>query len=164
MTMENSLTAFAEKEAKRFKMKVGVLAVLIEEGKVLLLRRYQTGIADGMYVFPMGGHDGKEPLTDALIREAKEEINIDLQREDVSVCHVMHRFHPMPEGLSFEQIDIYFRIHRYAGFLQNNEPHRCDRLAFYLFDDLPSGTEPFICHALRCIRKGEFYSEFGFKN
>ena len=164
MTTENCLSAFADKEAKRFKMKVAVLIVLIEEDRVLLLRRYQTGIADGKYVFPMGGHDGKEPLTHALIREAKEEVNIDLKQEDVSVCHVMHRFHPMPEGFSFEQIDVYFRIQRYEGFLQNNEPDRCDELAFYPLDALPCGTEPFICHALECIQRGEFYSEFGFKN
>lgn len=163
MTTENFLAVFAAKEAQRFKLKVGVFIVLIEDGKILLLRRFQTGIADGTYVVPMGGHDGKEPLSQAVIREAKEEINIDLKPENLSVCHVMHRFYPMPHGLSFEQIDVYFRVSKYEGFIQNNEPDRCDELAFFPFNDLPTPMEDLFCHALKCIDKGIFYSEFGFR-
>ncbi len=162
MMTKGLLSVFAAKEASRFKLKVGVYVVLIEQGEVLLLRRFKTGIADGKYVLPMGGHDGKEPLTCALIREAKEEINIDVKAENVSVCHVMHRFHPMPEGLSFEQIDVYYRIHQYEGVIQNNETDRCDEVAFYALNALPPKTELFICHALECIQNGQFYSEFGF--
>jgi 8-oxo-dGTP diphosphatase len=162
MTTDSFLSIFAEKEAKRFKLKVGVFVVLIEQEEVLLLRRFQTGIADGKHVLPMGGHDGKEPLTNTLIREAKEEINIDLRPEDVLVCHMMHRFHPMPEGLSFEQIDLYFRVRGYEGVIQNNEPHVCDEIAFFPLSDLPNTLEPFIRCALKCIGRGEFYSEFGF--
>lgn len=162
MTTESFLSIFAAKEAKRFKLKVGVLIVLMQDDKVLLLRRFQTGIADGKYVLPMGGHDGKEPLSQALIREAKEEINIDVNAEDISVCHVMHRFYPMPEGLSFEQIDVFFKVHRYEGIIQNNEPERCDELSFYPLDSLPKITDSFIGQALKCIKQGVFFSEFGF--
>lgn len=163
MTTESFLSVFAAKEAKRFKLKVGVFIVLIKENQVLLLRRFQTGIADGRYVLPMGGHDGKEPLTGAVIREAKEEINIDIKKEDISVCHVMHRFHPMPEGLSFEQMDVFFKINSYQGIIQNNEPDRCDELAFFSLENLPLATDSFISYALECIQKGEFFSEFGFE-
>lgn len=163
MTLDHFLSVFAEKEARRFKLKVGVFAVLIEEGKVLLLRRFQTGIADGRYVLPMGGHDGKEPLTATLIREAKEEVNIDISSEDVSVSHVMHRLHPMPQGFSFEQIDVYFKINQYSGSIKNNEPDRCDEVAFFPLRALPAQIEPFISHALNCIERGVFFSEFGFE-
>ncbi len=162
MELDRFLSVFAAKEAKRFKLKIGVFAVLMKEGQVLLLRRFQTGIGDGEYVFPMGGHDGKEPLTISLIREVKEEINIDVKREDLSVCHVMHRFHPMPQGLSFEQIDVFFKIQKYAGIIQNNETDRCDEVAFFPMTQLPKTTVPFICHALQCMQNGDFFSEFGF--
>ncbi len=160
--MGNFLSVFAAKEANRFKLKAGVFVVLIEEGQVLLLRRFQTGIEDALYVVPMGGHDGKEPLTTGVIREAKEEVNIEVKQEDLSVCHVMHRFHTMPEGLSFEQIDVFFRVNRYEGVITNNEPDRCDELAFFPLNNLPKATAPFIQHALQCIQKGESFSEFGF--
>ncbi|MBP7073830.1 MAG: NUDIX domain-containing protein [Rhabdochlamydiaceae bacterium] len=160
--MASFLSVFAAKEAKRFKLKVGILVVLIEEEQVLLLRRFQTGIDDARYVVPMGGHDGQEPLTLGVIREAKEEVNIDLKQEDIEVCHVMHRFHPMPEGLSFEQIDVFFRVKSYEGVITNNEPDRCDELAFFPLNDLPKATAPFIRQALQCIQEGKSYSEFGF--
>lgn len=162
MLTDNWLSVFTAKEAKRFKLKVGLLAILIERNQVLLLRRFQTGIDDGKYVLPMGCHDGKEPLTLGLIREIKEEINIDLTLEDVSVCHVVHRFHRMPQDLSFEQIDVYFKIHRYSGEIRNNEPDRCDELAFFPLDDLPEEIVPCIRSALQCMQRGEFFSEFGF--
>jgi len=162
MTTDSFLTIFAAKEAKRFKLKVGVFVVLMEEGRVLMLRRFQTGIADGKYVLPMGGHDGKDSLTVTLIREAKEEINIDLKPEDVSVCHVMHRFQPMPENLSFEQIDVFFKINRYEGEIRNNEPELCDELAFFPLNNLPQNIDGFVGQALHCIQRGECYSEFGF--
>lgn len=162
MTTENFLEVFAAKEAQRFKLKVGVILVLIKEGKILLQKRCRTGIADGTYSPPMGGHDGKEPLSQAAIREAKEEINIDIEPEDLSVCHVMHRFYPMPQGLSFEQIDVYFRINKYKGTLQNNEPDRCVELAFFPLHDLPMPMDALFCQGLKCIEEGIFYSEFGF--
>lgn len=161
--MDAALARFKEKEAQRFKLKAGVFAVVIEDGKVLLLRRYRTGIEDGMYVLPMGGHDGKEPLNKAVIREVKEEIDIHVEEQDVRVCHVMHRLHPMPHGLSFEQLDIFFCVSSYSGTPCNNEPDVCDEVAFFALDALPKNTAPFIKKALECIHKGEFYSEFGWE-
>lgn len=161
--MDTFLAKFKEKEATRFKLKVGVFALVIKDDNVLLLRRYQTGSEDGMYVLPMGGHDGKEPLAQALIREVKEEVNIDVKPEDLSVCHVMHRYHQMPQGLSFEQIDVMFAITSYQGVIQNNEPDKCDAVTFFPQGDLPSNTAPFIKKALHCIQNGQFYSEFGWE-
>ena len=161
--MQTFIDRFKEKEATRFKLKVGVFALIMNHDKVLLLRRFQTGSEDGMYVLPMGGHDGNEPLTQTVIREAKEEVNITLKSEDLSVCHVMHRLHHMPqEELSFEQIDIIFSVKSYEGIIHNNEPDKCDALDFFPIADLPVNTAPFIKEILRSIHRGEFYSEFGF--
>ncbi len=159
--MEAFIATFKEKEATRFKLKVGVFALIIKDDSVLLLRRFQTGTDDGMYVLPMGGHDGKEPLTNAIIREVKEEVNIDVKPEDLSVCHVMHRYHQMPHGLSFEQIDVMFAVKAYEGTIHNNEPDKCDALEFFPIGAIPSNTSPFIKQALRSIHNGQFYSECG---
>lgn len=160
-TTEAFLSVFAQKEAKRFKLKVGVFLFLVQDGQILLLRRHKTGIDDGCYVVPMGGIEGKETVTSALIREAAEEANIILQPQDVKMCHLMHRFHPMPQGLSFEQIDIYFKAERYQGVIQNMEPHKCDELRFYPLDNLPAKTAPFIQQAIRGMVEGQSFSEFG---
>src|ERR1700728_4584432 len=92
---------FLDKEALRFKTKVGVFLFLMQEGQVLLLRRHNTGIADGRHVVPMGGLQEGETVTQALLREAQEETSITLQPEQVQVCHVMHRLQQMPDGYRF---------------------------------------------------------------
>ena len=68
----------------------------------------------------------------------------------------------MPEGLSFEQIDVFFRVKYYEGVITNNEPDRCDELTFFPLNNLPQATAPFIRHVLQCIQRGESFSEFGF--
>lgn len=157
------LSIFAEKEKKRFKLKVGVFLFLIENDQILLLRRHKTGIDDGFYVVPMGAIEGDEIVTSAVIREAVEEANILLKPENLEMCHVMHRFHSMPQGLSFEQIDIFFRAEKYVGNVQNLEPHKCDELSFYPLENLPIKTAPFIRYAIDCMLSGKLLSEFGWE-
>ena len=152
---------FALKEAQRFKMKVGVFLFLINNNQILLLRRAKTGIDDGLYVVPMGCVDGNETLTAACAREAYEEANIIINPEDMRVCHVMHRLHHMPQGHSFEQMDIFFYTSTFSGKVNNNEPHKCDELAFYPLDNLPINTVPFIRAAINGYRSSRFFSEFG---
>lgn len=155
------LNTFASKEKQRFKLKVGVFLFLVQNEQILLLRRFKTGIDDGRYVVPMGGHDGQEPLTLAIIREAYEEANIILKPSDVRVCHVMHRFHPMPNDLSFEQMDTFFYADKFQGTIKNNEPEKCDELKFYPIKSLPIATVPFIAYAIDCMLRRQLYSEFG---
>lgn len=152
---------FARKEAHRFRLKVGVFLLLIEHNNILLLRRYQTGIDDGCYVVPMGSIDGDERVSEALIREVREEANIILKPQDMRVCHVMHRLHTMPDGYSFEQIDVFFKASAYEGIIKNLEPHKCDELQFFPLDNLPEKTVPAIRHAISCSVEGRFFSEFG---
>lgn len=156
------IASFMQKEQRRFKLKTGVLLLLVQDDQLLLSRRYQTGIDDGLYVVPMGCHDGRETLTDALIREAKEEIGIMLAPQDIQVCHVMHRLHHMPvKELSFEQMDVFFKVQSFSGTIRNMEPEKCDELAFYPLNNLPDKVVPFIRQAITCVQTQQFYSEFG---
>src|SRR6185369_159344 len=63
---------------------------LFKEKKVLLARRFNTGFEDGNYSVPAGHVDGNEPMTAAMIREAKEEVGIEIQPENLQFAHVMH--------------------------------------------------------------------------
>lgn len=164
MNVNSISVKFLEKEARTFKLKMGVFLFLIQNNEVLLLRRYNTGIADGCYVVPMGGVKEGETASEALIRETKEETSLIIEPENINVCHVMHRFHRMPEGYNFPQVDVYFKAESWNGIITNCEPHKCDELGFYSLHALPPKTEPFIIHALHCAQKGIFFSEFGWAN
>lgn len=67
-----------------------VYLFLRHEGRVLLSRRFQTGYEDGKYSVPAGHMEGNEEVRAALIREAREEIGIELALDDLAVVGVMH--------------------------------------------------------------------------
>ena len=51
----------------------GASVIVIRDGKVLLLRRFNTGYEDGQYSVIAGHLDGDEEVTAAMGREAREE-------------------------------------------------------------------------------------------
>ena len=157
-----SQSNFTLSESKRFKTKVGVFLVLIHEGKLLCLRRQNTGIEDGLYVVPMGGlHEGETPLQ-AVVREALEEVNVTIKDKDLKLVHVMYRKHTQPDGYFFYQQDLYFEASTFTGIVRNLEPHKADDVRFIDMGELPDNFAPCVKHAINCILSEVSYSEFGF--
>ena len=68
-----------------FKHCASVYLLFIKDGKILLLRRANTGYEDGNYGLVAGHLDAHESLTNAAIREAKEESGVDIYLEDLEV-------------------------------------------------------------------------------
>ena len=64
--------------SKWYTMPVAVHLILKHTGKILLLRRYNTGYEDGNYSVVSGHLEQGETVIQAMIREAKEEAGIDL--------------------------------------------------------------------------------------
>lgn len=62
-------------------MRISSRAVIIENGKVLTMfrRKVKDGKTKEYYVIPGGGKDEGETLEETVIRELKEEMNIDIQ-------------------------------------------------------------------------------------
>ncbi len=129
--------------------------LFIQDGKILLSRRYQTGFEDGMYSLPAGHTEPGETFTTALIREIEEETGIVLKPEDVSVSHVIHR------KFGRENIDVFYSVKNWTGIPENKEPEKCDDLAWFSVDNLPNNTIPYIRQAIENSLKGVFYSEHG---
>ena len=152
---------FHRKEQERFKTKMGVFLVLIENDSLLCLRRANTGIEDGLYVVPMGGvQEGETPL-EAIVRESFEEVGVIVQPQDLTMAHLMYRKHTQPDGYFFYQQDIFFVTQRHTGQIENKEPHKADRVEFLPLTDLPDNFSPCVRKALTCLMEGITYSEFG---
>lgn len=76
--------------------------VLIEDGKVALIERHRAGL--DYYVFPGGGVDEGETPEQAAVREAKEELGVDVAvRQKIAEIHF---------DLSKQ---IYFLVDRVSG-------------------------------------------------
>jgi ADP-ribose pyrophosphatase YjhB (NUDIX family) len=140
---------------ERFKLIASVYILFICDGKILMLRRANTGYEDGNYSLVAGHADGDEPLTEATVREAKEESGVEIEPEDLELKVVMHRLS------NDERLDFFFEPKHWKGEPKNMEPEKCDDLSWFPLDDLPQNTIPYIQEALRCYREKIFYSEFG---
>lgn len=140
---------------KRFKLILSVYLVFEKDGKVLLLRRKNTGYEDGNYGLVAGHADGGEPARAAACREALEESGVKIDPDKLVPVHFMHR------RQSDERVDIFFKVTKWEGKITNAEPDKCDDLSWFVLDDLPQNTIPYIRQALNCVQKGEIYSQFG---
>lgn len=57
----------------------GVVAVILRADRFLVIRRSQFVRAPGRFCFPGGGIDPGEQETTALVRELREELNVEVQ-------------------------------------------------------------------------------------
>ncbi len=141
---------------ERFKLIPTSHLILIKGGNILLSRRFNTGFQDGNYSVVAGHLDGNETFIQGMIREAKEEAGIEIVAEDLEIVHVMHRKSP-PD----ERIDFFIKANKWRGEPKIVEPDKCDDLKWFLADNLPVNTVPYIRQAIENIKKKIFYSEFG---
>lgn len=143
-------------QKERFKLIPSVYAFFIREGKILLLRRYQTGYEDGNYGLPAGHADGEETMRNALIREVSEEVGARIDINDLKLVLTMHRWCG-----DHERIDLFFAVEHWDGEIGNMEPNKCDDLQWFPIDQLPQNTILYIRAAIECFLVGIRYCEFG---
>lgn len=144
---------------KRFRVRAAVYLLLIKDGKILLMRRFNTGWNDGNYSLASGHIDGNEPAEAAMIREIKEEIGITVKAENLEFAHVSHRYAP-----DVEYIDFYFTASKWEGEPHNAEPDKCDEVAWYSLDALPENVIPNVKDVIDHVANKRPYSIFGWES
>jgi 8-oxo-dGTP diphosphatase len=133
---------------------VGVHLILQRNGEVLLLRRANTGFADGSWSVPGGSLEEGETLPAAAAREAREETGVTIDPDDLAFAHLCH--HADPDGLA--RIGVFFTARHWAGEPVNAEPRLCSELAWHDPDNLPSDVVSYIRTGLLAYRKGAAFS------
>lgn len=139
----------------RFKLVSAVHLFLVKDGKILLLRRYNTGYEDGNYSIIAGHLDGNEEIKCAAIREAKEEAGITIKSEDLKVVGVMHR------KTTDERIDFFLSAEKWNGEVTNIEPNKCDELKWFDYDDLPPNVIPYVKKAIDNYITNVWFDSYG---
>lgn len=142
----------------RNRFPVTVHVFFLRQKHVLLLRRQNTGFADGFFSVVAGHIDGNESVRQAAHREAAEEVGIVIKPDDLHFAGVMHR----REGE--ERIDFFFSTHIWQGEPANLEPDKCSELRWVPMDRLPEDTVPYIQQAVHCYLQADFFMEYGWED
>jgi mutator protein MutT len=139
----------------RAQFPVTVHLLFIRENQILIARRFNTGYRDGEYSVPAGHLDGGETIIAAGMREAKEEVGVTLEANDMTFSSVVHR----NEGE--ERVDFFVQVHKWSGEIVNAEPDKCDDLRWVDFNELPDNTIPYVRRAISNHLNGIAFDEFG---
>lgn len=134
---------------------ITVHLLFFRENQVLLLRRFNTGYADGQYSVPAGHLDGGETLLAAAAREGLEETGVYIEGDDIAFSSVVHR----KDG--GERIDFFVQVLNWQGEPVNTEPEKCDELCWVDLDELPDNVIPYVRKAIQNHRLGIQFTEFG---
>ena len=145
---------------ERCRLVAAVHLFLVRGGRVLLLRRCNTGYEDGNYSVPAGHLDGDEPVTAAAAREAREEVGVAIAPGDLRVVGVMHR-RAEPGRPGDERVDFFLEATRWEGEVANREPGKCDDLRWVEPEQLPPNVVPYVRRAVENRRRGLWFDEFG---
>ena len=123
--------------------KSAVHIILINDNKILLQKRKGSKLWPGYYALPAGHIDEGETQYDALVREAKEELGIEINPNDIINNYVVLRrnFFEIDGKILEPYIDYYFEIKKYNGVPKIIEEDKCDELIWADVNNLP---EPFI--------------------
>ena len=120
---------------KRFKSVVcaDLLARKEVDGKTLILlsKRKNTGSDDGEYELPGGHLEMGEDIYDAVIRESKEELLVDIKREDIKIVHLMHHY-------TKERLNFIFEIDGNLIDPKIGEEDKCEELVWVDILNLPN--------------------------
>lgn len=143
---------------KRFTLRVAVYLLLFKDGKVLLQRRFNTGWMDGKYSLIAGHIDGNEAIYTAMIREAFEEANIKVTKEDLFPATVFHR-----KSSDLEYVDFFFVAKNWEGEPTIMEKDKSDDLSWFPLDKLPETILPYIRDAINNYKNNIPFSESGWE-
>lgn len=122
------------------------------EKEVLLSLRKNTGYRDGEYELPGGHVDKGEDLIQAMIREAKEELLIDIKEEDLKIVHILHHY-------TGDRVNFILMTDKYEGTPSIGEPEKCEKLEWFNIDNLPNNLMTKIKKSIEEINSNIFYSK-----
>lgn len=130
------------------------LIIRNKDNEILLGRRQGTKLWPGFLALPAGHVDMGENAYETLIREAQEELGIQIFVRDIIDTFVVCRRNKslMP------YYDVYFEIGSYNGNIKINEPDKCSELAWYSIENLPNDMIDFEKEAIKKWQQGISFS------
>jgi 8-oxo-dGTP diphosphatase len=143
----------------RFTVTPAVYVIFHDGDKLLLLKRANSGYRDGYFSFPAVHIDGGEPAVMAAVREAKEELGVDIEPKDLQLVFTQHL---LAESGDHERIHLFFEARKWRGEPRNAEPQKCDEILWAPITGLPAKLVPELKEFLKATTAGDSYGHYGF--
>jgi ADP-ribose pyrophosphatase YjhB (NUDIX family) len=132
--------------------------IIRKDGKIPFVLRQNTGWMDGCYGLPSGKVEDGEAYSQAAIREAKEEIDVSVNLDDITPLLTCHRRAVDDDTV---WVDMIFEAKEWSGEVTNAEPERSSEVAWLDPDNLPDNVIASTKFYLEQIAAGKTYCEYG---
>jgi ADP-ribose pyrophosphatase YjhB (NUDIX family) len=130
--------------------KVGVGAVVKDEhGRILLVLRKRAPEA-GYWSLPGGKVDYMETIENAVIREIKEELDVEIGLDQL-LCVTNH----IIPSEDTHYVAPTFLAHIIAGDVQNKEPHALGDVRWFPINDMPDKITMTTAYALKHLKESD---------
>jgi len=143
-----------EKTISNNYIKAGAGIIIVKDGKTLLAKRKKKTLGDGHWGSSGGHVEIGETPAQAAIREAKEELGIEVGNLQFLICIDEQWL----DGKQY--IDIIFLADIISGEPKNMEPEKIEAVGWFPVNDLPEPMFPPVKLALQAIKTGKKYDEF----
>ncbi|ARD42662.1 NUDIX hydrolase [Actinomyces gaoshouyii] len=111
--------------------------------QVLLQLRRGTGFMDGYWASGAAGHvEAGESVVAAAVREAREELGIDVGAAGLEPLTGMHRSNDVGGAALEQRVDFFFAARSWTGEPRIMEGTRCAGLRWFALADLPEPVPP----------------------
>lgn len=134
--------------------RVSIITRLILENKGEILLLAQTNQNGGKFSLPGGKVEPNESPIEALVRECREEADINIKVENLRLVHVLHR-----QKAEEAHVVMYFKTIRWHGNLISKEPKKFKKVEWFPLDNLPKKMSKITRSVLDKFHKGVLYSE-----
>ncbi|TCK01210.1 NUDIX hydrolase [Nocardia alba] len=138
---------------------VDVHVLLIRGDQVLLSLRRSGDEFDHRWHLPSGKVEADESVAMAAVREASEEVGVEI---DLTALRLFHVAHVTAAGRD-ARLGLFFRVEDWRGEPVNREPDKCYALQWFPLAELPADLIEYSALGLAALTSAAPYSEFGWR-
>lgn len=135
----------------RHTIRGAVFVFLVRGDETFLLRRANTGWADGMLTIPSGHIENGETVLEAAVKEVREEAGVVVDPKDLEFMHVHY--------VGDVYVNFYFKTTVWEGEPYLAEPELCSEVMWVPLNSIPEDTIFHLKHMLKESKEGKYFSE-----
>ncbi len=132
--------------------------LLMKDNKAAFVLRANTSWMNGYYGLASGKVENDESFTQAAIREAKEEVGIDVLPSQLTPVMTCHR---REHGDDMTWVDTLFLATEWQGDVINAEPDIHSSVEWFDLAALPDNVIPSLRYMLEQYQSGMTFCEYG---